>query len=62
MKKYRRSAIENFILRSRATDFSKCSDDYLAEQLRMLRNMKKWIDMSTEETKASFTLIKGGKE
>lgn len=61
MKKYARSQIENFILRGRATDLSKCSDAYLSEQLKLLLRMKHYLYMSKAEQKATMTLIKGGK-
>ena len=62
MRRYTRSQIENFILKGRMTDLSKCSDGYLSEQLKLLLRMKHYLDMSEAEQKAMFTLIKGGKD
>jgi hypothetical protein len=61
MRRYTRNQMIKAIERMRTTDWSKTSDDYLADHLVLLRRMKLWLDIQSEETKATFRIVQGGK-
>lgn len=62
MKKYMRSHIENYILRTRLTDLSKVTDDWMADNLILLRRMKRFLDLQEQSVRDTMSVIKGGKE
>lgn len=62
MKRFKRGQILRTVQKLRGQDFSKYTDDALADSLQLLRRMKNFMDVQTQETKQTFRVITGGKK